>query len=64
VADEITLRPVNADELGLWEEEFSGPEGWGAHREGVPRSAVRRGGRRNGPMIRSLLRAERTGGAA
>lgn len=29
--DEITLRPVTADDLDLYEQEFSGPEGWGTH---------------------------------
>ncbi|MBV7671973.1 GNAT family N-acetyltransferase [Streptomyces halstedii] len=29
--DEITLRPVTADDLDLFEREFSGPEGWGPH---------------------------------
>ncbi|MFD7323199.1 hypothetical protein ACFV9D_19225 [Streptomyces sp. NPDC059875] len=29
--DEITLRPVTADDLDLYEREFSGPDGWGVH---------------------------------
>ncbi|MFJ5708218.1 MULTISPECIES: GNAT family N-acetyltransferase [unclassified Streptomyces] len=31
MSDTITLRPVTADDLDVWEREFSGPEGWGAH---------------------------------
>lgn len=29
MSDEITLRPVTADDLDLYEKEFSGPGGWG-----------------------------------
>ncbi|MFE3072484.1 GNAT family N-acetyltransferase [Streptomyces sp. NPDC059247] len=28
---EVTLRPVTADDLDLFEREFNGPEGWGVH---------------------------------
>ncbi|MFG2867374.1 GNAT family N-acetyltransferase [Streptomyces sp. NPDC048338] len=31
MSDEITLRPVTADDLDLYEREFSGPDGWGVH---------------------------------
>ncbi|MFF6842190.1 GNAT family N-acetyltransferase [Streptomyces tanashiensis] len=31
MSDKITLRPVTADDLDVWEREFDGPEGWGVH---------------------------------